>query len=237
MNLFKYLEELKENPSSKLLIETPTHWMTLRTFNPSIRILIEVSCDSTLTVPLSNKQQEQLAEHGYQSRRNGRSIGKLHTLQDLTGLQNEITNVFQNIFEDFDPPTYSLSIQSDITLKNPELLQKMKIIANTKDHQKRIEFYQTLLNSEVITLQKDDGQFVVCDKIGAFDCFAMFTDEKQALLFDPRGSNLKVHYAFQAIDQALQQNVGSILINPKGEIRGELFRTELQSLMSVIRRN
>jgi hypothetical protein len=88
----------------------------------------------------------------------------------------------------------------------------------------------------LIALVDENGALEKCDSISNFDCFGVFTDEKHALQYDPRGQGLKKMPFLNVIQLAVQQNAGSLWINPKGETRGELYKNELDSLWSRVKR-
>ena len=72
------------------------------------------------------------------------------------------------------------------------------------------------------------------DKIGTFQCYAAFTEDKYIKQYDPRGCSVVEQYVHEFIPLLLEKNPGSLIINPKGDLRGELYRNELQSIASAL---
>ena len=112
----------------------------------------------------------------------------------------------------------------------------MKESARNKDHQLRLQLYTIFIDSTFIALSEVDGTLIQCDTISGLPCFGVFTDDKHALQYDPRGLNLVEMSALQVIQQCIIQGAGSLWLNPKGETRGELYKNELEELWRRTRR-
>jgi hypothetical protein len=239
-DIANYLSQLQEETDSRLIIENGIHWISVRNFTPQNRLLIECSFHKNLPneQQITKTQLLFLESLGYKKRRSGHSIGKMLTLSSVQHEQEFITEL-ENIFIGFNPnlSDFSFRINREIkfSLQNRALLKAMTTVARNKEHSNRLLLYQELLNSRLLMLIKDDN-LIPCDTIGNMPSFTAFTDEKNALLYDPRGENLVEDYAFVIIEKALEQGGGSLIINPRGEPRGELYKTELSSLMKAIRK-
>ena len=235
------LTVLFETPEHRILFQTAHYWVTVRSFRPASRMLLEVSCNKNLAKAhqLSPAQIEELTELGLKERRQGYSLGRLYTLADaseLNGLSATILRIF-SVFGD-DPTTISATIVPSPSLQifNRTLVGQMKQLARNKDHQLRLQMYTTLIDATLIALVNDDGSLQKCDTIVNLDCFGAFTDEKHALQYDPRGQCLQEMPMLQVLKKAVEQNAGSLWLNPKGETRGELYKSELDSLWARVKR-
>lgn len=240
-NIATYLSRLQEETNSRLIIEKGIHWIAVRNFIPKNRLLIEISFHKNLPKEqqLSNFQIQFLEKLGYKKRRTGHSIGKMLTLSSAEHEQEfilELKNIFQELNPSFSYPSiFRLHRNIKFTLQNRQLLRAMTTIARNKEHSLRIQFYQEFINSRLLVLIADQ-KLLPCDTIGNMPSFTAFTDEKNALLYDPRGENLVEDYAFSIIQKVLEQGGGSLIINPRGEPRGELYKTELTSLVNAIKK-
>ena len=170
-------------------------------------------------------------------RRQGYSIGKLYTMTDTTELE-PLSTTIEQIFSIFGVEMSTLSCtmvpSPSFQIYNRTLVGQMKQLARNKDHQLRLQMYTTLLDSTLIALVNDDGSLKKCDTIVNFDCFGAFTDEKHALQYNPRGQHLQEMSMLHILKKAVAQNAGSLWLNPKGETRGELYKSELDSLWSAL---
>ncbi len=241
MSLSMVLVELLEQADHRLIIDSNPFWITVRTFTPSNRWLIEVSCNKNLHIDhkLSPEQEESLLNLGYKSRRQGYSIGKLLSSVSIDQIQHlalEIEHILGEIFSSPTQPSFSVLHSPSILLYNRELLAKMKESARSKDHQLRLQLYTLFIDCQFIALTDSQNALLKCDTIQKLPCFGVFTDEKHALQYNPRGQNLSHLSALDVIQKCIIQGAGSLWINPKGETRGELYKNELDGLWQRIRR-
>ena len=241
MTLQPHLEALFTLPEHRLLMESSHHWVSIRSFQPASRMLLEISCNKNLDKEhqLTDEQLENLYALDLKERRQGYSFGKLYTFQSIDNLVS-LAQTVDTVFSIFgvDPNTLSIQIVPSPSFQvfNRTLVGQMKQLARSKDHQLRLNMYTTLLDATLIALVNEDGTLQKCDTIVSLDCFGAFTDEKHALQYDPRGQNLKEMSMLHILKQAVAQNAGSLWLNPKGETRGELYKSELDSLWSRVKR-
>ena len=66
--------------------------------------------------------------------------------------------------------------------------------------------------------------------------FGVFTDDEALRHFDPRGTPTQTRYGYQLFPQLIEARAGILKINPDGMVGGELYRNELQTLASAVRR-
>lgn len=235
------LQFLLTSPNHQLLLSSPPYWISLRTYTPANRMLMEVSSNKHLPddATLSEKQTQQLDDLGFKSRRQGYSQGKLLSAvqaTDIPSIVSEIATIFSNVFQSTSPLNTTLRHTPSRQIFNRDLLAKMKESARNKDHQLRLQLYTIFIDSTFIALSEADGTLIQCDTISGFPCFGVFTDEKHAFQFDPRGLNMQEMSALQVIQQCILQGAGSLWLNPKGETRGELYKNELEELWRRTRR-
>ena len=235
------LQTLFNTPEHRILFEGKHYWVTVRSFRPPSRMLLEVSCNKNLPKEhhLTVEQLEHLTVLGLKERRQGYSLGRLYTFTDASEL-SELNLTIENIFSIFgeDSETISTTIVPSPSLQifNRTLVGQMKQLARNKDHQLRLQMYTTLLDATLLALVNEDGSLQKCDTIVNLDCFGAFTDEKHALQYNPRGQHLQELSMLQILQKAVQQNAGSLWLNPKGETRGELYKSELDSLWARVKR-
>ena len=241
MSLSLILDELLTRTDHRLIIEASPYWITVRTYTPANRWLIEVCCNKNLSKDnqLTSIQQSALEELGYKSRRQGYSRGKLLTTvspEQTPTLAKEFSIIFEQILQCQSTPSHSVRPSPPIRIYNRELLAKMKESARSKEHSLRLQLYTLFIDSNFIALTDTDGTLLQCDRIQNLPCFGVFTDEKHALQFDPRANNLTILPAIEVIQRCILQGAGSLWIKPKGETRGELYKNELEGLWHRVRR-
>ena len=243
MNDIKHLlYKLSQQPYARLVIQVEHAWIVLSSFSPASRILFEIASNVHLPKEnhLTEEQLQTLNSWGYTKRRKSNTIGTIVYLSndsDIQRIQQDIKRIFTEIFL-LSSTEYQLSFQMDVKhdLSNSKLHSIMKKIAIDKQHSNRITLYQTLLNSQLLVyMTEDKTSFHPYDTIGTFLTYAAFTDDKYIKQLDPRGCPVQIWYAYQFIPELLQKNAGSLILNPKGDVRGELYRNELQSIAKALR--
>ena len=113
------------------------------------------------------------------------------------------------------PSRLTIVPSPSLQIFNRILVGQMKQLARNKEHQLRLQMYTTLIDATVIALVNDDGSLQKCDTIVNLDCFGVFTDEKHALQYDPRGQHLQEMPMLQVLKKAIEQSAGSLWLNPK----------------------
>lgn len=242
MRFLAPLQKLFQQPEHRLTIESDVHWISIRSYQPANRMLLEISSNKNLPRDhhLTSKQLATLEQMDIKPRRQGYSLGRLYNFgdsQELETLSTVIETIFTDMFQvQLDTLQISLAPSPSIHLYNRELVGQMKKLARSKDHQLRLQMYTILIDANLIALIDDKGNLLPCDTIGNFSCFGAFTDEKHALQYDPRGRNLQPMSMLDILQKSISQNAGSLWLNPKGETRGELYKTELEGLWSRVKR-
>jgi hypothetical protein len=241
--LRQHLERISAHTNSRLVIQCGVAWVVIHSFAPANRILVEISSNTYLPDEhrLTEHQLEQLQEWGYKVRRQGRSLGMMTYLaaeDDFLKMERDIKRIFTEVFT--VPAAYAFSFQENvkIDLQNNDLLNVMRNLGRDKKHENRISLYQELVNATLLVYVSEDlRSFQQYDTIGPFSTFAAFTDDKNHRQFDPRGCPVQLRHCYEFIPELVEQNAGSLIINPRGDVRGELYRNELQTIASALRRH
>ena len=120
--------------------------------------------------------------------------------------------------------------------RNPVLIEAMRVLAKKRDTPSRHQLYRRLLAAEVLLLVEGEEPAVVGDLQG-WEVAACFTDWDALGLFDPRGRPYTLMRG-RALAPLLyaRPRLGSLLINPRGTVGGELYRNELEALARASRR-
>ena len=236
------LTKLHNDPNGRLIIQSEKHWAVLHSLDVPTRALLEISSNTYLPKDnlLSEAQKTQLSDLSFTQRRRKRSLGKLVSIANATHydqLITEISYVFEDIFKvQTSQLVITFTPNARHALKNKELLQSMKKMSQSKQHSLRIALYKTLLNSSLLLLstKAKPEHPLQTGQIMQYPVFTCFTDYEAARCFDPRVGHLKEMYAYQIFKSVWDLNVGSLQINPKGDIGGELYRNEVETLIQAV---
>ena len=235
------LEKLSQTSQARLLLEMPSAWVVLHSYPHPHTALCEVATNSYL--PSENQidtaKEESICSYGYTWRRGKRSLGKIVSLSPLEErvlLYEELRHLFASIYEqNIDHVRITFVANNHSGLQNGEFTKLMRDLSRKRTHDVRLQVYQSFLNASFLLAVDQNDIPIEVDRLGSLPCFAVFTDDKSIRCWDPRGCLFKQCYGFEVIRILYAYDVGSLLINPKGDISGELYKNELQTLAKAIR--
>ena len=130
-------------------------------------------------------------------------------------------------------------------IDNSGLLVAMKHLAKKRDWKARTGVYMKLIESELVIPLDDshdpegplesDGLLKV-GSMGNMPVTAAFSTVEALDTFDPRGLDLKVISGLELFPVLSVGKFASIQINPRGDIRGELYANEIWTVTEGIKR-
>ena len=109
----------------------------------------------------------------------------------------------------------------------------MRELSSKRTHPLRIQVYQQIITAQLILAITEVGKPRIIDTIAGLPSYGVFTDDSALRFWDPRGSEYQIFYGYDLFPFLQQHNPGSMFINPKGEIRGELYKNELHTLYNA----
>jgi hypothetical protein len=238
----QYLERLRNRANCRMVASCPRGWFVLHSYSPPVRALLEAATSRYLAEDMgpSEKGETQLRTSGFKPRRGGRSLGKMVGLAQ-PGLRRELAEEIAFLLEEVylcQPSELQLSLDAPtgFGLKNPGLLEAMQMLSKQRSHECRIAVYQRLLNATLL-LPLQDGEPKVVGTLGKFNCYGAFTDYRSVRLWDPRGCSLRELYSIDLFPMLQSLGAGSLLINPDGDVGGELYRNEIDTMAKAATRN
>ena len=238
------LPKLHQDPNGRLILQSETYWAVLHSLDVPSRGLLELSCNTNLPEDrqLTEAQQQKLTELSFTQRRRKRSLGKLVPISSEShhdALITELAYVFDDVFG-VDSNALQISFTPNVRqkLSNKPLLECMKKMSKSKQHHLRIELYKALLNSSLLllTAESTPDQPLQTGTLMNYPIYTCFTDYESARCYDPRVGQLTEMYAYQIFNLVWSLNVGSLQINPKGDIGGELYRNEIETLIQAVQK-
>lgn len=120
--------------------------------------------------------------------------------------------------------------------RSPELVRAMKVLAMTREMPARQRVYHEVMRSTLLlALAGDDGdgdgdEPHVFEHLQGFPVIGVFTDWDALRLWEPRGWPVRELPGHVILPMARARKVGSLLINPKGDVGGELLMNEIAAL-------
>jgi hypothetical protein len=237
--LQEHLCVLTQNPDSRLLLQSQKGWIVLHSFDISTRILCEIATNQHLEKEfhLSDEQIQIFEEKKYFKRREGTSRGRLLTINSNNNQKfcEELLFIASCYEPDVNNWKVSFTRACRHNLKNSKISGQMKILSKKRDYSSRTQLYQYLLNSELL-LYMDGTIPKVIGNIGKFDSYALFTEDKYYYHYDPRGVDVVRKYGHEIFFELHELKAGSVWINPKGLVGGELYQNEIEMLAKAMYR-
>ncbi|MEO1269802.1 MAG: hypothetical protein AAFX99_17075 [Myxococcota bacterium] len=145
-----------------------------------------------------------------------------------------------------DPEALTLSFRSEEqpVLNNQQLLDAMDTLAKKRDWASRTQVYMCLIQAQLVVAlaEPHHGPFTSttvlheADTMAGLPVFAVFPDVDALDHYEPRGLDLAVLSGQELFPLLEARKLGSVLINPRGAPRGELYTNELWTIVQGIQR-
>jgi len=236
------IEQLIEMPNSRVLLSSKDcGWAVVHSYEISNRLLCEFPSNKLLEPnnTLNEEQEQALIALGYTSRRSKRCFGKMSSATSSEDIQNIAKQIVEGMMVfSTELSTWSIRVDKEHRqiLSNRAVGDQMRKLSKHRTHEARIELYKMLLNAELLLALDGNGVPLVVDTIGKFPCYGLFTEARHLYHFDPRGLNIQRDYGSSLFPILNALAPGSVFLNPKCELRGELYRNEIESLAQAVRR-
>lgn len=198
----------------------------------------------TSAAALTPARQEQLKQRGFRDRQHHSNLFRKLTLDDdaaLHRLVDELMTIFARAYgvEPGEPATFDLQFSAGEPLRNPELLRLMRALSVRRDWDARRALYSALLDATLLIPtdpETTSDEPLEVERLGTFPVIAGFTDIDALRMWNPRGVPYRATPVAELVPRALAMRVGSLLINPRGLVGGELYLNELESLDGALKR-
>lgn len=127
--------------------------------------------------------------------------------------------------------------------ENEELVDSMRAVASTRSGESRHRMYTELVNATLIIPidpdagdEADEGEdFLVTDTLDGHPVFLAFSDWESLRRWSPKGWSYMPMHGSEFFELALDRDLGSVQINPRGAVGGELYRHEVEMLVEGVR--
>jgi hypothetical protein len=201
---------------------------------------------------LTPARQAQLGQRMFVSRPGRNNVYRTvrpQTDAELRSFAGDVLEIFARAYgvEAGAPAEFDLQLGEPEPTRNPDLLRHMKLLSVMRDWTTRKQVYTTLLDATVLLaiepygpsgLSGPDagGDPLEAGRLGTFACWAVFTDIESLRLWQPKGAPYRTIAVAELVPRAVERRIGSLLINPRGNIGGELYINELESLHGALQR-
>lgn len=247
--LVSHLEQLSTagGADNRLVVASRDYYMVFHGKRGAPELMGEAVTNFYLprAAELTTGRLGQLAARGYRERPNRNNLYRMLRPQgpgDLRSFAEEVLAVFAGAYgvEAGAAAEFELQLGDGEPLRNPELLRLMRLLSERRDWDTRRALYSALLDATLLVPIDPDAVTVdeplEVDRLGKFPVIAGFTDIASLRLWRPRGAPYRATPVRDLVPRAVERRVGSLLINPRGNVGGELYLNELESLDGALKR-
>lgn len=186
------------------------------------------------SVPMGMEQTGQLRMAGFV--RDGQPKLLARTFRQASDeILAVVLPLFDAVYGQSGEPTLKLYLGDAQTMDNPRLMAAMRRVSKERSTAARQEVYRALIRSELMVLVDDEGDMVRLGTLGSRPVYGIFSDWDSLRHWDPRGHTIRVSRGSPLFLGLAETEVGSILINPQGQVGGELYRNEILAIAEAIR--
>jgi len=190
----------------------------------------------------------QLSQRGYRERPNRNNLYRSvspATEAELHSFAAEVLEIFGKAYgvDLGSAAQFDLQLGVAESVRNPDIIKLMRTLSLKRDWDARRALYSALLSSTMLVpidpellAQEDVAEPIEVDRLGKFPVIAAFTDIDHLRLWRPRGAPYRAMAVGELVTLAVARRVGSLLINPKGVVGGELYINELESMHDAYKR-
>lgn len=232
---------------NRLLLEADTGYLIVHGRRGDLEVEVEAAAGRH--VPgggqLADEAHQRLHEEGFRRRSAADNYLRRQPLGDAAALAAQLVALLAAVYSPTPPPRLALHLGDRETAENPALLRAMEHLSRTRDMGARHAVYLALLQGRLLLAleQPADAPGLGADlKLRAVETLqgatvaAVFTDWRSLRRFEPRGLPYAALSGMEVFPLLAVRRVGSVLINPRGQIGGELYRNEILTISDGARR-
>lgn len=248
-NLVQALQQLSAGggADNRLVIASGAHFVVVHGRRGAPELVVEAATNVYLQGPaqLTPARERALGDRGYRERSGKNNVYrdvKASGLDALARLADDLVALFATVYgvSEGDPAEFDLQLGELETTRNPDLLRAMKALAIRRDMDARHRVYVAVMNGTFLVptdpAAPTADEPATVDRLGAFPVIAGFTDIDSLRLWQPKGWPFVTMSGARLVPLAVSRRVGSLLINPRGNVGGELYINELESIEGALRR-
>ncbi len=156
---------------------------------------------------------------------------------------DEVERLLFDLFEHGRGSFYSVAIEKETVPDAEPLLESIRRLVKSKDHEARREVYQNVINTRFyLPLVPTDDRHALPDvhswhePLGERPVWAVFTDFEALGEYREHRDPYVVITGIRLVQAALAHRLGALKINPNSKVGGELYANELEALGGYLRR-
>lgn len=217
---------------NRLVLQGARGWIVVHGGLHLDEVEVEAAASHYLESPLAIGDVAKLRQAGFASRANKRTLMRRSSLGPE--LADALSSWMREVYGDTTFET-ELTLGDREATRNPVLLEAIRVLSKKRDMPSRHQVYRRFLDGTFLWPRTGDTP-TAFGELSGWEVLGVFTDWDELAWHDPRGVPYDTIGGRELIKQLVERpKVGSLLINPKGRVGGELYRNELQTMRSAIR--
>ncbi len=223
------LRALADDPrdASRVVVSGASGFLVVEAAAADDRVLVLAA--GSAHVKLRPDQVQTLRARGFTRLAGRPSLGRIVVRPEPEALAARLAETLREVYGD-EQLTAVLRPGDRPSLDDARLLAAMRTLAKERDMPSRNRVYGAVLGADLLVPVHADGPAVVGDLEG-WQVVAAFTGFDQLLAWDPRSPAVRRMPGIELFPMlAALPRIGSILINPRGTVGGELYRNEILAL-------
>ena len=220
---------------NRLVLQQGHAWFVASAAHGAAAVAVDAAASHYLDgrFKLDAARTSQLRTRGFAPNPPLRCLRRDYPVADLKRAAVEMLALLRGVYEAAGPCELSVQAGDVDTTENPRVLLAMKSLAEARDQEARFVLYRALLSATLL-VPVERGELLVVGDLAGFEVFGAFTDATMLERYDPRGLPVERLSGRRLIGRLLERKVGSLLINPGGTVRGEIYRNEIESIAASV---
>lgn len=212
----------------------------------------EVACEAAAAAYLPKdrrpglEQVHLLRRAGFAKSPGSRNLRRTYTLNDdpsggghhPTLVADDALRVLREVYRcdlTAEPPSFRLRLGSVDQTENPALISAIRKLSKRRDSAARQAMYRQMVRATFLLPTTAEGGPREMGELMGFPVYGVFTDAAALRAWDPRVTDYERLHGRRLFPMMAKTGLGSLLINPKGSVGGELYRNEVEMLAAAIR--
>lgn len=243
------LEELMRGRerARRLIVRAGAHWQVLSVTSDRRELRHQSVKSSRLptTEKLGTREARKLRDLGFEKPPGVRDWQRVLPRPDLDGLAKDLLFIAHDIYGSEAALELDLEIDDREHPENPELIDAMRKLARPGyDPSDRHAMYNAMANATfLLPIDPDAGDevdaedaWLVVERQGDRPVYAAFTDFESLRTWRPLERDYLPVHGSEFFELLEQRRAAILRVNPDGDVGGELYAHELESLAEGVRR-
>ena len=236
-SLIEALEALRNEGGSgnRLVVSMGPAWFVLMGARSEPALRCEAVARAWLPdrVPLGPEQVNRLRQSGFALEGQPRLLSKTYA-ECAAEIAEELVALFASVYGQTGVPELALFLGDLESVDNPQLMEAMRRASKERSMEARQGVYRALIRAQLLVPVDAQGEMIQMGTLGDRPVFAVFSDWVSLRHWDPRGHLFRKAPGATFFQGLAQTDAGSVLINPQGQIGGELYRNEILAIAGAI---